>query len=49
MLIYPNREIFLKDSNAGKVFPVYTELPFIEPKEIYEKIKQPHSFLLESS
>lgn len=49
MLIYPAREEFLKDSSTGRVFPVYTELPFIEPKEIYEKIKGPHSFLLESS
>ncbi len=49
MKIQPEKNEFIKDAEAGNIFPVYTELAFLEPKEIYEKIKKPQSFLLESS
>lgn len=49
MLIQPEKDDFIENAGAGRIYPVYSELPFIEPEEIYEKIKAPHSFLLESS
>lgn len=49
MNIFPEKSKFIESAASGSIFPVYTELEFIDPKEIYEKIREPHSFLLESS
>jgi anthranilate/para-aminobenzoate synthase component I len=49
MNIFPKKSALIKSAETGSIFPLYAELDFIEPKDIYEKIKQPHSFLLESS
>jgi anthranilate/para-aminobenzoate synthase component I len=49
MLILPPKEKFLESARFGSIYPIYTELEFIDPKEIYEKIQGPNSFLLESS
>ena len=46
--ILPSRDKFTKNAEAGRILPVYTELPFIPPRQIMEHIEGPHSFLLES-
>ncbi|MBI5408093.1 MAG: anthranilate synthase component I family protein [Nitrospirae bacterium] len=48
MLISPSKDKFIKAAKIGKLFPVYTELPFMPPQQIYESVKSPYSFLLES-
>ena len=46
--ILPSRDEFTKNAETGRVSPVYTELPFISPREIMGHIEGPRSFLLES-
>ena len=46
--ILPSRDEFTKNANAGRILPVYTELPFIHPREVMEHLEGPQSFLLES-
>jgi len=46
--ILPPKSKFVESAKAGKIYPVYAELPFIQPQQAYESIKGPHSFLLES-
>lgn len=46
--ILPSRDEFARNAEAGKVSPIYTELPFIPPREIMDHIEEPRSFLLES-
>jgi len=48
MIILPTRNNFIGNAKKGKISPVYLELPFINPQQVYESIKCPHSFLLES-
>jgi anthranilate/para-aminobenzoate synthase component I len=48
MNILPSKDIFIKNAGMGKVSPVYTELPFIPPQQVYEQIRGTYSFLLES-
>ncbi len=48
MNIRPSKQEFTESASAGKILPVYIELPFISPHSIYESIKSPISFLLES-
>lgn len=46
--IQPTRKNFIENAKKGNVYPVYVELPFIHPQQVYESIKGPYSFLLES-
>ena len=46
--IVPSRDEFTKNAEAGRVSPVYTELPFIPPRQIMDHIEESRSFLLES-
>lgn len=46
--ILPSRDNFIEDAKKGNIYPVYTELPFVSPQQVYELIKCPYSFLLES-
>ncbi len=46
--ILPSRNKFIENAKAGKISPVYAELPFIPPQQAYESIKGPYSFLFES-
>ena len=48
MVIHPSRDNFIEDAKKGNIYPVYTELPFVSPHQVYELIKCPYSFLLES-
>ncbi|MEW6715480.1 MAG: anthranilate synthase component I family protein [Nitrospirota bacterium] len=46
--IFPSREKFIEDAEAGVISPLYVELPFHKPQQIYERIESSHSFILES-
>ncbi len=46
--ILPTKNTFIENAKAGMISPVYAELPFIPPQQIYESIETPYSFLLES-
>jgi len=46
--ISPSKSRFTADAEAGKITPVHAELPFIPPRQIFECINSPYSFLLES-
>ena len=48
MNIHPSKQEFIAGAAAGKILPVYAELPLMPPQAIYESIKSPYSFLLES-
>jgi anthranilate/para-aminobenzoate synthase component I len=48
MVIFPPKKFFIENVKAGKILPVYAELPFLPPQQIYESIAAPYSFLLES-
>ena len=46
--ITPSKNTFVENAKAGRLLPVYAELPFISPQNIYESMNKPLSFLLES-
>lgn len=46
--ILPSKSEFIKKTESGKITPVYAELPFTDPQQIYEVLQGPYSFLLES-
>lgn len=46
--ILPGKNSFIKSAKAGKITPVYSELPFMPPQRAFELIRGAHSFLLES-
>jgi len=46
--IFPPKNKFIDDVKAGRVSPLYAELPFQVPQEYYERLKRPHSFIFES-
>jgi anthranilate/para-aminobenzoate synthase component I len=46
--IIPSKNSFAKQARAGSLIPVYVELPYISPQDIYGHINKPFSFLLES-
>ena len=46
--ILPAREKFIDDAKAGMISPVYRELPFLSPQQMYEHLDAPYSVLLES-
>lgn len=48
MLIFPSKTNFIESAMTGKPSPVYAELPFIPPQQIFECVNSPFSFLLES-
>lgn len=47
--IIPTKSKFIEDAKEGKLSPIYTELPFTPPCEVYETLECPYSFLLESA
>ncbi len=44
----PPKTRFIESAKAGKISPVYAELPFMPPQQIFECIASPYSFILES-
>jgi anthranilate/para-aminobenzoate synthase component I len=46
--ILPSKRSFIEHAKRGNLSPLYTELPFIPPQQVYESIQGPNSFLLES-
>jgi len=46
--ILPERTEFIESAKCGKIYPLYAELPFAPPQEVFESIKGDYSFLLES-
>lgn len=46
--ILPAKDEFIANAEAGRIVPVYAELPFIFPQHIYEAVRSPYSFLFES-
>ncbi len=46
--IFPSKNIFVENARSGRLVPVYTELPYISPQDIYGSMNKPFSFLLES-
>jgi len=45
---FPSKIEFTKNAISGRISPVYTELPFSPPQQIYEHLDAPFSVLLES-
>lgn len=48
MRTLPSKSKFIENAKRGEISPVYAELPFIPPQQVYESMEVPHSFLLES-
>jgi anthranilate/para-aminobenzoate synthase component I len=48
MVISPPKALFIEKVKMGRILPVYAELPFMPPQQIYESIAAPYSLLLES-
>jgi anthranilate/para-aminobenzoate synthase component I len=46
--ILPSKNEFIESAKAGKISPVYTELPFLHPQQVFEGVEAPFSVLLES-
>ncbi len=46
--ILPSKSKFTKNAIGGMISPIYAELPFIPPRQIFECLDSPYSFLLES-
>jgi anthranilate/para-aminobenzoate synthase component I len=46
--ILPPKNKFVESAKTGRIYPVYIELPFVSPQQVYESIKAPYSSLLES-
>ncbi len=52
MLILPSKSKFIENAKAGRLSPIYTELPFMPPHQVYETLSRHcgiYSFLLESA
>jgi len=47
--ILPQRDKFIENAKRGRLSPVYVELPFMPPHQIYETLECPYSILLESA
>lgn len=48
MSMLPSKDKFIESVKAGKISPVYTEIPFIQPHHAFQIINRPYSFLFES-
>lgn len=46
--VFPSKTKFMENAWAGRVSPVYAELPLLPSQQIYETVKAPNSVLLES-
>jgi anthranilate/para-aminobenzoate synthase component I len=46
--ILPSKKEFIESTTAGEIHPLYAELPYMSPGEVYESIGSRRSFLLES-
>ena len=46
--ILPSREDFIEKAKAGRTSPLYAEVPYVPPGQVYETIEGPYSILLES-
>ncbi|MBI5196061.1 MAG: anthranilate synthase component I family protein [Nitrospirae bacterium] len=47
--ILPDKNNFIEAAKTGIIYPVYAQLPFTPPHEIYNTLESPYSFLLESA
>ena len=47
--ILPDKDNFIEAAKRGIISPVYAQLPFKPPHEIYNTLESPYSFLLESA
>ncbi|RJQ38819.1 MAG: anthranilate synthase component I family protein [Nitrospiraceae bacterium] len=47
-MVSPPKNIFLQSAKAGVISPVYSEIPYSSPHQVYESFISPNSFLLES-
>jgi anthranilate/para-aminobenzoate synthase component I len=48
LTIHPHQKKFVENAEAGKVYALYAELPYMPPRQAYESVRSRHSFLLES-
>jgi anthranilate/para-aminobenzoate synthase component I len=46
--ILPSKDKFIKEAQKGRILPLYTELPYMSPQQMYGHINTQNSFLLES-
>jgi para-aminobenzoate synthetase component 1 len=46
--IQPSKKDFVDNAKAGKVYALYAELPYMQPRQAYESVRSRYSFLLES-
>jgi anthranilate/para-aminobenzoate synthase component I len=46
--IFPSKSEFTERAECGGISPLYAELPFSSPQQIYENLEAPYSVLLES-
>jgi len=46
--ITPSKNTFVENAKTDRLLPVYAELPYISPQDIYGSMNKPFSFLLES-
>jgi anthranilate/para-aminobenzoate synthase component I len=44
----PSKKEFIENAKKDRISPVYTELQFIPPQQIFENLESPYSFILES-
>jgi anthranilate/para-aminobenzoate synthase component I len=45
----PSKKEFIEKTKIGEIGPVYTELPFSSPQQVYEQLESLYSVLLESA
>lgn len=48
LTIFPSKKEFIDSAGRGKVYALHAELPFLPPRQVYERVRSKHSFLLES-
>ncbi len=46
--LHPAKNDFIRQSASGRIPPVYAEIPFVKPADVYEKIESDTGFLFES-
>jgi anthranilate/para-aminobenzoate synthase component I len=46
--ILPAKKTFIENAESGKLYALYAELPYMQPRQAYESVRSRHSFLLES-
>lgn len=48
LTIYPLKKDFTEGARSGSLSPVYAELPFVPPQQLYQNLEGPYTALLES-